>query len=43
MDITTRTQVITLLATGIFVANTVPATALGMVAGVWADRWPKVG
>ena len=41
MDITTRTQVITLLATGIFVANTIPAMALGMVAGVWADRWPK--
>ena len=40
-DISTRTQVITLLATGIFVANTIPAMVLGTVAGVWADRWPK--
>ena len=41
LDISTRTQVITLLATGIFVANTIPAMVLGTVAGVWADRWPK--
>jgi len=34
-------QLITLLATGIYVANTLPAMALGSVAGVWADRWPK--
>ena len=40
-DISTRTQVITLLATGIFVANTIPAMVLGSVAGVWVDRWPK--
>ncbi|MEB3158002.1 MAG: MFS transporter [Synechococcus sp.] len=40
-DISTRTQVITLLATGIFVANTLPAMVLGSVAGVWVDRWPK--
>ena len=40
-DVSTRTQVITLLATGIFVANTIPAMVLGTVAGVWADRWPK--
>ena len=32
-DISTRTQVITLLATGIFVANTIPAMVLGSVAG----------
>jgi MFS family permease len=32
---------ITLLATGIYVANTIPAMVLGTVAGVWADRWPK--
>jgi MFS family permease len=37
----TRAQMITLLATGIYVANTVPAMVLGTVAGVWADRWPK--
>ena len=37
----TRAQMITLLATGIYVANTVPAMLLGTVAGVWADRWPK--
>ena len=40
LDISTRTQVITLLATGIFVANTIPAMLLGTVAGVWADRGP---
>ncbi len=37
----TRAQMITLLATGIYMANTVPAMLLGTVAGVWADRWPK--
>lgn len=37
----TRAQMITLLATGIYAANTVPAMVLGTVAGVWADRWPK--
>ena len=36
-----RAQMITLLATGIYVANTIPAMVLGTVAGVWADRWPK--
>jgi MFS family permease len=41
LDLETRAQVITLLATGIYVANTIPAVLLGMVAGVWADRWPK--
>ena len=41
LDISTRTKVITLLATGIFVANTIPAMVLGTLAGVWADRWPK--
>ena len=41
LDISTRTKVITLLATGIFVANTLPAMVLGSVAGVWVDRWPK--
>ncbi len=41
MDVETRAQVITLLATGIYVANTIPAMVLGTVAGVWADRWPK--
>jgi MFS family permease len=37
----TRAQMITLLATGIYVANTLPAMVLGTLAGVWADRWPK--
>jgi len=41
LDLETRAQVITLLATGIYVANTIPAVLLGTVAGVWADRWPK--
>ncbi|MCP9916922.1 MFS transporter [Cyanobium sp. ATX 6F1] len=41
MDLETRAQMITLLATGIYVANTVPAMVFGLVAGVWADRWPK--
>jgi MFS family permease len=34
-------QWITLLATGIYAANTLPAIMLGSLAGVWADRWPK--
>ncbi|MEB3256459.1 MAG: MFS transporter, partial [Synechococcaceae cyanobacterium] len=41
MSVDSRAQVITLLATGIYVANTIPAMLLGTVAGVWADRWPK--
>ena len=41
VDLESRAQVITLLATGIYVANTIPAILLGTVAGVWADRWPK--
>jgi len=41
MGLENRAQMITLLATGIYVANTIPAMALGTVAGVWADRWPK--
>ena len=41
MNFETRAQRITLLATGIYVANTIPAMVLGTVAGVWADRWPK--
>ncbi len=41
MDLATRAQMITLLATGVYVANTIPAMVLGTVAGVWADRWPK--
>jgi MFS family permease len=41
INLESRAQVITLLATGIYVANTIPAVLLGTVAGVWADRWPK--
>ncbi|MCP9816554.1 MFS transporter [Synechococcus sp. GreenBA-s] len=41
LDIESRAQLITLLATGIYVANTIPAMLLGLVAGVWADRWRK--
>ena len=41
VNLESRAQVITLLATGIYVANTIPAIVLGTVAGVWADRWPK--
>ena len=41
MGVENRAQLITLLATGIYVANTIPAMLLGTVAGVWADRWPK--
>ncbi len=40
-SIDSRAQLITLLATGIYVANTIPAMLLGLVAGVWADRWRK--
>ena len=41
LSIDSRAQLITLLATGIYVANTIPAMLLGLVAGVWADRWRK--
>jgi len=41
MNFQTRAQGITLLATGIYVANTIPAMILGTAAGVGADRWPK--
>ena len=41
LDIESRAQLITLLATGIYVANTIPAMMLGLVAGVWTDRWRK--
>jgi len=41
LGVENRAQWITLLATGIYVANTLPAMLLGTVAGVWADRWPK--
>jgi MFS family permease len=41
LSIESRAQLITLLATGIYVANTIPAMVLGLVAGVWADRWRK--
>ncbi|MFN9629246.1 MAG: MFS transporter [Cyanobacteriota bacterium] len=41
INLESRAQVITLLATGIYVANTIPAVLMGTVAGVWADRWPK--
>ncbi len=41
MDFATRAQKITLLATGIYVANTLPAIFIGTFAGVAADRWPK--
>ena len=41
MDFQTRAQRITLLATGIYVANTIPAMILGTVAGVGPDSWPK--
>ncbi len=41
MDFETRAQRITLLATGIYVANTIPAIIFGTLAGVGADRWPK--
>ncbi len=41
MDFETSAQKITLLATGIYIANTIPAILLGTFAGVCADRWPK--
>ncbi len=41
MDFETRAQRITLLATGIYVANTIPAILLGTVAGVTSDRLHK--
>ncbi len=41
MNFETRAQRITLLATGIYIANTVPAMFLGTIAGIGADIWPK--
>ncbi len=41
MDFETQAQKITLLATGIYIANTIPAMLIGTLAGVGADRWPK--
>ncbi len=41
VELATRAQIITLLATGIYVANTLPAVLIGTFAGVWADRLPK--
>ena len=34
-------QQITLLATGIYIANTIPAIVFGALAGIGADLWPK--
>ena len=42
MDFETKAQRITLLATGIYVANTIPAMFFGSFAGIGADRWPKI-
>ncbi len=41
LDIESKAQVITVLATGIYIANTIPAVILGAIAGVCADWWPK--
>ena len=41
MDFETRAQKITLLATGVYVANTLPAILIGTIAGVLTDRWSK--
>ena len=42
INIETLAQRITLLATGIYIANTIPAIFLGSLAGVCSDRWPKI-
>ena len=34
-------QQITLLATGIYIANTIPAIIFGAIAGIGSDHWPK--
>ena len=41
VEVDTPPKLISLLYTGILLANTAPAMVLGTVAGVWADRWPK--
>ena len=41
IDIATNAQIITLLSTGIYIANTIPAILIGSFAGIAADRWPK--
>ncbi len=35
-------QLITALATGIYIANSIPAILFGAFAGIASDRWPKV-
>ena len=42
INLQTQVQKITLLATGIYIANTLPAMLIGGLAGVGADRWPKL-
>ena len=37
----TTAQQVTLLATGIYIANTIPAIFFGTIAGIGADLWPK--
>ncbi len=41
MNFETRAQKITLLATGIYIANVIPAIFIGTFAGIVADRLPK--
>ena len=41
LDVATNTQKITLLATGIYISNTIPAILFGAIAGIGADIWPK--
>ncbi len=41
IDFETRAQAITLLATGVYAVNTLPAILFGSFAGVSSDRWPK--
>ncbi len=41
LNISSDAQKITLLATGIYIANTIPAILLGAIAGIGSDIWPK--
>ena len=40
-ELKVHTEKITLLATGIYTANTIPAIIFGAIAGIGADLWPK--
>ncbi len=41
IEFETNSQKITILATGIYIVNTIPAILIGTIAGIASDRWSK--